>query len=172
MTAAPPLATIEVGVLVERSKGVTPWTDYLWRPVGVLAGVPATPPWTRLGGGDERAQFYAGTAAIELHRTETTNYRDNLASGRPSLWVALRPDEGHDPPYILMAVTADPAEGEGWTEAGNDLVEAVPMPPALQDTIAAFIAEHHVERVFVKRKRDRANPEALGRRGPSREDGR
>ena len=32
--------------------------------------------------------------------------------------------------------------------------------------VDAFIAEHHVERPFVKRKRDRANPEALGRRGP------
>jgi len=171
MTAAPPLATIAVGVLVERSKGITPWTDYLWRPVGVLPGVPETPPWSRLGDDGERVQFYAGTAEVELHRTETTNYRDNLASGRPSLWVALRPAEGQDPPYTLLAVTADPAEGEGLTEAGNDLVEAVPMPPAIQQAIAEFVAEHHVERVFVKRKRDRANPDVLGRRG-RREDGR
>ena len=34
--------------------------------------------------------------------------------------------------------------------------------------VEAFIAEHHVERPFVKRKRDRANPDALGRRGPIR----
>ena len=32
--------------------------------------------------------------------------------------------------------------------------------------IEAFVAEHHVERPFVKRKRDRADPEALARRGP------
>jgi hypothetical protein len=170
MTAAPPLATISVGVLVERSKGLTQWTDFYWRPVGVLAGVPSTPPWTKLSDDGERAQFYAGTAEIELHRTETTNYRDNLASGQPSLWVALRPAEGQDPPYTLLTVTADPAEGEGLTEAGSDLIEAVPMPPAVAAVIAQFIAEHHVERVFVKRKRDRANPEALGRRGRSRED--
>lgn len=163
MTAAPPLATIPVGVLVERSKGITPWTDYLWRPVGVLAGVPETPAWTKLGGDDERAQFYAGTAAIELHRTETTNYRDNLASGEPLLWVVLRPTES-DPPYAVFTVTADPAEGEAMTEAGNDIVESVPMPEAVQDAVAQFIDEHHVERQFSKRKRDRADPEALARR--------
>ncbi|MGB8110785.1 MAG: DUF3305 domain-containing protein, partial [Pseudolabrys sp.] len=50
-------------------------------------------------------------------------------------------------------------------------VESLPMPEQLQEAIAAFVAEHHVERAFVKRKRDRANPDALARRGPStRED--
>jgi hypothetical protein len=40
------------------------------------------------------------------------------------------------------------------------------MPDVVRDRIAAFVAEHHVEEVFVKRKRDRANPESLGRRPP------
>src|SRR5262249_37333824 len=35
-----------------------------------------------------------------------------------------------------------------------------------QESIAAFVVEHHVEQEFVKRKRDRANPEAMARRGP------
>jgi len=38
----------------------------------------------------------------------------------------------------------------------------------LRQTIAAFVAEHHVERVFKKRTRERADPEALARRGPRR----
>lgn len=172
MSAAPPLATIAVGVLVERSKGMDQWTDYFWRPVGVLSGVPETPPWTKISDDGNRAQFYAGAAEVELHRTETTNYRENLASGKPLLWVALRPAEGQDPPYTLLTVTADPGEGEGLTEAGHDLIEPVPMPPAIQETIAQFIAEHHVERVFFKRQRDRANPQALARRSQSAgEDG-
>ena len=45
----------------------------------------------------------------------------------PLLWVVLRPT-GAEPPYDVLAVTADPAEGEASTEAGNDLVETVPMP--------------------------------------------
>lgn len=165
MSAAPPLVSIPVGVLVERTKGTSQWVDFLWRPVGVLTGVPDTPAWTKLSEDGEHTRFYAGAADIELHRTETTYYRDNLASGEPLLWVVLRPTEA-EPPYRLLTVTADPGEGEAMTEAGNDLVETVPMPVAIQEAIAQFIAEHHVERVFVKRKRDRANPEGLARRAP------
>jgi hypothetical protein len=109
--------------------------------------------------------FYAGAAEIELYRTETANYRDNLGSGAPMLWVALRPT-GVEPPYEIFAVTADPAEGEAWTETGSDLVDVVPMPEAVRAAIDAFVAEHHVERPFYKRERDRADPEALARRGP------
>ena len=53
------------------------------------------------------------------------------------------------------------------TEAGSNIVEPVPMPDSVRDAIAAFVTEHHVEEVFVKRKRDRANPESFGRRPPS-----
>lgn len=168
MSAAPPLAKLPVGVLVERTKGASQWVDYLWRPVGILAGVPETPAWTRLSDDGTRAQFYAGAAEIELYRSETGNYRDNLASGAPSLWVVLRWREG-EPPLELFMVTADPAEGEGMTEAGNDLVDMVPMPPAIADAIAQFIAEHHVERAFTKRQRDRAPLEPQARRAPTPE---
>jgi hypothetical protein len=170
LTAVVPLASIPVGVVVERSKGASPWVEFHWRPVGVLAGVPDTAPWTKLVEDADRTTFYAGIASIDLYRTETAHYRDNLQTETPSLWVILRPVEA-DPPYELMAVTADPAEGEGMTEAGANVVEAVPMPESIQDTIAAFVREHHVEREFVKRKRDRADPDALARHPTStRED--
>ena len=171
MSAVLPLATIAVGVLVERSKGSTQWADFYWRPAGVLAGVPDTPPWTKLSDEGERATFYAGAADIELYRTETANYRGNLRLETPLLWIILRPTES-DPPYELAAVTADPDEGEAMTEAGASLVDTVPMPKSIQDTLAAFVTEHHVENeAFVKRKRDRANPESMARRGSQlRED--
>ena len=92
MTIAPPLATIAVGVVVERSKSMSQWADFYWRPVSVLAGVPETAPWTKLSDDGERATFYAGPATIELYRTETPYYRSNLESGSPALWVALRAD--------------------------------------------------------------------------------
>jgi Protein of unknown function (DUF3305) len=159
----PPLARIAVGVVVERRAATSPWIEHVWRPVGVLAGVPETEPWTSLPGAAGADTFYAGAAEIELHRSETTNYRDNLASGQASLWVVLRPTGG-DPPFTVVTVTADPAEGEAFTETATDLVESVPMPEPIADAVAAFVAEHHVERAFEKRKRDRADPEALGRR--------
>ena len=170
MSAAPPQATIPIGVVVERSKGESQWVEYLWRPSAILTGIPDTPPWTKLSDDGERATFYAGAAEIELHRTETTNYRNNLATGEPLLWVVLR-ETGGEPPYSLFAVLADPAEGEAMTEAGGDLVETVAMPEAVQDSLVAFIAEHHVEREFVKRKRDRANKEALAKRSDGERGG-
>ena len=157
--------TIPVGVIVERSKSMNQWAEFYWRAVGVLPGQPETPAWTKLSDDGERATFYAGTANVELYRTETGFYRDNLASGAPSLWVALRAADG-EPPFTVAAVTADPAEGESLTETATDLVEQVPMPGAIQQVVAAFVAEHHVEQPFVKRKRDRANPEAMARRTP------
>jgi hypothetical protein len=168
LSIAPPLQVIPVGVVVERTKGATQWVDVIWRPVNVLSGAPDTAPWTKLSDDGERATFYAGAAEIELYRSESGNYRDNLASRQPSVWVVLRATGG-EPPYAIAAVTVDPAEGESFTEVGQDTVEAVPMPEAIEDMVAAFVAEHHVEQKFVKRKRDRADPEALSRRLPSSE---
>ena len=169
MNVASPLQTIAVGVVVERSKGASRWSDFLWRPLRVLAGAPAAPAWTKLSDDGERATFFAGVADIELHRTETANYRGNLLNDEPLLWVVLRPREA-EIPYDLLMVTADPAEGEAMTEAGNDLVETVPMPETIQQAVADFVAAHHVERTFSKRQRDRADLEALGRRAPLRDD--
>lgn len=159
-----PLSAITVGVVVERRKADSPWIDFLWRPVGIL---PDAPPdmaeWSVLREEGDSLLFYAGSRTVGLHRTETARYRDNLATGSPLLWVVLSPAEG-EWPYDLAAVTADPAEGEAYTEAGSNLVETVAMPDVIREAVERFVAEHHVEREFVKRKRDRANPEALARR--------
>jgi hypothetical protein len=157
-----------VGVLVERRKAASEWLDFSWRPVSVLAGEPSAAPWTVLSTEADATTFYAGAATVDLYRTETGNYRDNLASGAPALWVILRPT-GAEPPYQIVAVTADPAEGEAMTEAGNDLVDTVPMPDIIRHAIESFVAEHHVERPFFKRQRDRADPEALARRAGATE---
>jgi hypothetical protein len=168
LSRAAPLQRFRVGIVVERRKAKSKWIDYTWMPVAALFGEPEAAPWTVLASDGDVTRFYAGSADVDLYRTETGNYRDNLVSGSPSLWVVLRPTE-NDPPYELVAVTADPAEGEAFTEAGNDTVEMVPMPDPIADALELFIAEHHVERVFIKRKRDRADPG--GRGGPPRGSG-
>jgi hypothetical protein len=165
MSVAPPLTRIPIGVVVERRPAASPWIDFTWRPAMVLPGRPEAAPWTMLAADAEAATFYAGSTDIGLYRTETGRYRENLASGAPSLWVALRPT-GAQPPYRLLAVTADPSEGESFTQAGDDLVGAVPMPEPVREVVEAFVAEHHVEQLFHKRKRDRADPESLARRAP------
>jgi hypothetical protein len=150
-----------VGVVVERRKARSPWLDFLWRPVSVLVGTPSAVPWTRIGEEDNATIFYAGEAAIELHRTETANYLQNLSSGTPMLWVVLRstPANSASPAFDILTVTADPSEGEALTDAGNDLVATVPMSVSIIESIDGFIAEHHVERPFQKRQRDRGEPQ-------------
>jgi len=162
-------AKIAVGIVVERRKARSPWIDFTWKPVAALPGQPDALPWTTLAEDGETTTFYAGAAEVALYRTETANYRNNLGSGAPMLWVALRPS-GVESPYELFAVTADPAEGEAWTETGTDLVDVVAMPDAVRAQIEEFIARHHVERPFHKRQRDRADPEALARQSPMRKE--
>jgi fermentation-respiration switch protein FrsA (DUF1100 family) len=130
-----------------------------------LSGVPDTPPWTKLSDDGERTTFFVGSADIELYRSEAGNYRENLLVENPLLWVALRHSESGDP-YVLAGVTVDPAEGEAWAGLGHDLVDTVPLPPAIEAVVGEFVAEHYVEQPFRKRTRDRAHPEALARRSP------
>ena len=88
--AATPLARIPVGVVVARRKAASQWIDFTWTPDAVLHGVPEAEPWTVLsqGGEDgETTMFYAGSAEVELYRSETTYYRDNLATGSPLNFV-------------------------------------------------------------------------------------
>ena len=171
MSRPAPLATTNVGVVVERRKAKSPWIDYVWRPVAALPGTPDTTPWTVLESNDETTQFYVGPAEVGLYRSDTPHYRDNLATGSPGLWVVLRPT-GCEPPFEIATVTANPSEGEAFTESGTDLVEPVPIPESVHELIEAFIAEHHVEHAFSKRKQKRADPDALARRGPRPADRR
>ena len=148
---------IPVGVVVERHRAHTPWLEAIYRPVSVLYGVPTAAPWTTIAADEAVTTLYAGEALVELFRTDTAQYQANLASGVPSLWVVLRP-VATEIPLALLKVTADPSEGEAFTGAGNDLVEAVPMPPALIETVARFIAQHPPSGSFYKRERDRSVP--------------
>ncbi len=161
-----PESWFEVGVVVARRKLQSRWADYAWLPHAVLPAVPAAAPWTKLGGSAEEELYYAGSFQVTLHASETSHYRDNLSSGRPSLWVAIRPVAGDE--YEVATVTADPYEGEALAGAIGETVEPVPMPPEIEAKIAAFFEAFHVERQFFKRKRDRADPEALARGEPGR----
>jgi hypothetical protein len=160
-----PVRHIPIGVVVERRKAASPWAEFLWRPAAVLAGLPDASAWTPLAEDGDAVTFYAGPAEIVLYRSEADNYRCNLMSGAPAVWVMMHP-AGGEPPCVIGGVTADPAEGEGWTEPGQAIVEAVAMPEIVREQVAAFVAQYPARPGFVKRRRDRADPEALARRYP------
>ena len=155
-------AEFTVGLVISRHAPVSIWGEPLWVPSQVLEGVPAAPPWTVLSVSRERTSYFVGAFTVRLYSTDTAAYRDNLTSGEPKLWVVMRP-LGPEPPVEIVQVTADPTEGEGATQTGSNVVGVVEMPPGIAAQIAQFVTEHHVERVFEKRTRDKSQPR--GRRG-------
>ncbi|MDO9500337.1 DUF3305 domain-containing protein [Falsiroseomonas sp.] len=154
---------IPLAVLVERRPGVTRWAEYAWRAVEVLEEAPDLPPWTVLREEPGRTVFFAGIAEVALYPTDTDNYRHNLASAQPLVWVLLRPAETVSG-WRLQTVTADPGEAHLYADVGQDLLESLPLPPRLHAVMQDFVARHHKERGFWKRKRDQADPEALAHR--------
>ncbi len=154
---------LPVGVLVERRPAASRWADHVWRAVEVLEDAPEVPDWTVLREEAGRTLFFAGRAEVALHPTDTANYKHNLEAERPLVWVVLRP--GETPAGLLLqAVTVDPGEAHVHADVGNDLVESLAMPSGLRATTEAFVARHHKERGFWKRRRDQADPEAMARR--------
>lgn len=147
----------EVGVIVRRTKIDNPWIDHVWAPATVLEEAPRTPAWTKISATEREDLFYAGSAFIELYPSETGNYRDNLIDGDPQVWVGLREGDGGYG-VELVAATADPTEGEALFESGL-IVGKAPMPASIAAWVAAYVDEHHVERVFQKRERDKSGPD-------------
>jgi len=155
-----------VGVVVARRKATSEWaTDpFIVTPHAVLPEPPGLAPGAALGRAGGAELSYLGPAELMIWRGETGHYRDNLATGAPKLWVALAwQGEG----WAAHLVTANPYEGESLADSPGLALEAVAMPPDIAADIAAFIARHHVEEVFVKRKRDKARRDG-GARGPGR----
>jgi hypothetical protein len=155
------VTTLRVAALAVSRKPASRWASRGWAASAVLPAPPDAAPGTRLGPEGDVETWYAGPAEIALHPGDTAHHRDNLASERPSVWVALRAGA-----CDVVAATVDPYEGEALAGDPGLVVEAVAMPEALQAVLADFVARFHVERPFEKRQRKRADPHALGRRAP------
>ncbi|MBD3765262.1 MAG: DUF3305 domain-containing protein, partial [Rhodobacterales bacterium] len=125
-----PKEILRLGVLAQRRPPVTRWGKGELRPLAVLPAEPATPPHTAVSADGGVETWYLGGRDLALWSGDTGHHRDNLSSGRPSVWVALR---GADPATAeIVCLTADPYEGEGLASDLDLIVEAVPMPDAVQ----------------------------------------
>lgn len=153
-----------LGVLAQRRPPVTRWGKGEMRPMAALSAEPETAPHTCIASDTAGDTWYIGARDLVFWSGVTAHYRDNLVSGRPSIWVALR---GTDPASTeLVQLTVDPYEGEGLAADLDLIVEPVPMPAPLRDALQAFVARHHVEEEFKKRKRLPADPNAMTARAP------
>lgn len=153
-----PVHHLSVGIVAVKRRLSSPWADVEWLPEAVLPGLPAVEPCSLIGAEGSVERWYLGPAELVFHSGETGYYRDNLVSGRPSVWVALR--ESAEGDWRVAGATVDPYEGEAFVDVVTDKVEALPMPHEIAVELQAFVDAHHVEQPFHKRKRDRADPYA------------
>jgi len=148
---------LPVGVIVERRKIDHAWTDWSWKVIDIVVGPPPVKDWTVLRSGEDWTWFHATTGIIELHPRESEAYVFNMNSTRPAIYVVLTDDEDTEEEISLRVhlVTASPYEAQDYLDSGEDLVEAMEMPPEVVTWIEAFVAEHYKDEPFLKRKRDK-----------------
>lgn len=159
------MTSMPMGVVVERRDIDNPWQEHVWRAVAVIPGAPPVNEWRRLNQGPGWVQYHAATLPLTLHRGETEAYLMTLGEHPPSLYVVLRPTSAGSTHEIKPhLVTAAAFEAQEHLDAGEDIVERVPMPPGVAAWVQDFVERHHSHKPFVKRKRRRGD--AVGNEPP------
>jgi Protein of unknown function (DUF3305) len=157
-------AVMPVTVVVERRASNHAWQDHVWRPLGVLPRM-AGEPGQVLASDQGWTQYYGGDLDIELYRGETDGYRTNLSQASPVVYVVLRRNAEADMlEFEPFLVTVCPYEAMSYGDGNDDIVEGVPMPPEVGEWLREFVALHHVDRPFVKRKNKRHRDDEVGKR--------
>ena len=147
--------SMPVGIVVERRDSSHPWQDYAWLPVAVIPGAPpADPsgPWKKLREGEGWKQYLAGTLTVEIHRTDTEAYLDCLSADPPLVFVVLQEELEGEHEVTPFLATVSTYEAQDYADAGENIVEGVPMPESMIAWLRAFIDAHHVEQPFRKRR--------------------
>lgn len=156
--------SVPLGVVIRRSPGVTRWARWSWRVVGVLPGA-GEAAWRELRREGETVEYHAATVAMELWASDTEAYLAELSTETPAVYVVLRESEDAENGLEVLLATASPYEAQDYLDSGEEIVEQVAMPDPLAALVRAFVAEHHEDEEFVKRRRD-------NRKAGEDEDGR
>lgn len=163
---------LTVGIVLKRRRSNHPWQDHVWQAAEIVAGIPPADEWRLLRDGDGETTYLAGTRPLRLFRGETEGYLLNLSQHVPMVYVVLRRAED-DPerPLRPFHVTVCPTEAQDYLD-GDDLVEAVPMPPVIAGWLQDFVRRFHVDRPFEKRGRKERDARRRADSGPDGPAGR
>ena len=149
----PDAQTLPIGVVVRRSPGVTRWAKHAWTATALLPGA-ADANWKLLRTEGDVTEFHAATLPLTLYVSDAEAYAHELQARDPSVYVVLRPSgPTSDRPWKVAIVTASPYEAQDYCDSAEELVEKIRMPEGLLNWIADFVARHHEEETFVKRRR-------------------
>ncbi|RMH48524.1 MAG: DUF3305 domain-containing protein [Alphaproteobacteria bacterium] len=146
---------IPVGVVVRRSPAGNRWLRWRWEVVALIPGDTRTD-WAEMRKAGDVTEFHAGSAMLELHRTETESYLAALEADPPSVFVVFERPGGYgvtDARPELKVVTVSAYEALDYADSGEEVVERLPMPAEIRAWVADFVARHHKEETFVKRRR-------------------
>lgn len=151
--------TTSVGIIVERRESASRWVEHVWTAPAVIPDAPPTDGWQLLQQGDGVVRYHYAPVPVTLHRKMGEAYDANVETEEPSLWIMLDDADREPVPYTVRGVTADPYEALGMLDAGEGLVERVPMPGELVRWMAEYIKQMPEPEKFRKRKRTSAKVE-------------
>jgi len=155
-----------VGVIVERLRIDNPWREFDWRVAAVAPGAPPVDEWVPLqsAADADALRWHAATLPLTLHRGETEGYKVNLSNRAPAIYVISRIDDDDPdaPPIAPFVATVCPYEAASYADNGDDLVDATAMPDGVRAWLMDYCERHHVDEVFVKRKRKPYDPRKGG----------
>ncbi len=145
---------LRVGVILERRHIAHPWQDCAWHAAAVVPGLSDIAAPRLVQQGDGWARYHLATLDIELFSGETEGYRYNLSQTLPVVYVLWR-HAGEDAvrqPEVFH-VTVCPYEAQDYLDGGDVIVEGVALPDLVAHWMRSFIARHHVDAPFEKRRR-------------------
>jgi hypothetical protein len=152
-----------VAIVMQRTPLAHRWASERWEPaalIPVVAGdaVATSPACIR----DDASctQWRFDGFALELHRSEAEGYHLNLVAPEPKVFVNWRMhEEARVPPVYPVLVTVSYNEAARMMD-GGERVDALPLPDAVRDWMAPFVALHY--KPEPKRKVRRNDPFAEG----------
>ncbi len=116
----------------------------------IATGMWVTTQWQLQGFDLNPSETSEHSAVLELFRDERTDYRFNLSSQKPKLFLVLEQPEDDEKPNIVRLVASQSVAGQYMD--GEYLVLSTDMPLAVQAWMEAFIGRHG-ELLEVRRKK-------------------
>ncbi len=153
--------TISVRLTAEVRESSHPWGSTTLHVVFVdvveVERASQEPLWQAVVVGNGATRWRSAPLPLELHWTQATGYRLNLAA-ETQVFAVLRPDEESEIGFSPLLVTLCPLEAQVYSDCGEDVVEALLSPAALTARLQAFVERLPAEEAFVKRKRGAKAP--------------
>lgn len=144
---------------IEKSEDLWP-IEYQLVAHEITTGIWTTTQWQLTGFDLTPSEDATAVAALQLHRDERTDYRFNLSSTQPKLFLVLdNIDEGETPNLVTLTASQSVA---GQYMDGDYLVLSNDMPLPVQAWMEAFIGRHG-ELLEQRRKKRKGAGRASGK---------